>query len=756
MASNSNIHPPEYLYRDLVKESPVAHFSVGTDARIYLANRSAAELFGYPIEGLTGRPVFDLYANTTLGKEKAKKVFEKFRAGEDIKETEFEMCRLDGEILNVLLWVRHIPDNNGNVIASRGVVIDITHRKHEQELQLENLLDKFEDAVFIIDPSNDKIIRVNDKAASLLGYSKEELLTFPVSVIHPDEMDKLREFADQARDKHKAWTDKLTCRTKSGENIPTEMIASLIEIGDSTHVFFLVRDIRNKLLTTEQYRKLLMAVEQSPVTVMMTDKNGAIEYVNPKFEQLTGYSANEAIGKNPHILKSGNMPVEVYEDLWNTILAGKVWRGELQNKKKSGELYWEYATISPMIDNDGNITNIIAVKEDITQQKKLEEQLKHAQKMEAIGQLAGGIAHDFNNVLGIIRGSNHILTQKITEPKLKRFISMIESAVDRGTSITGRLLTFARKGESQFHNIDIAEIINEIKRTLEHTIEKSITIKIDIPSILPEVWGNRNDLYQMLVNLCINARDAIVDSANEDGGTISIRTSVVKPDYILEELHQEVPIDHVQISVTDTGKGIPEDLRQRLFEPYFTTKPAGKGTGLGLSIVYGMVKAHKGFIDVKSETGKGTTFTIYIPVSQIKEKNEMVKQEIADLKGEESILLVEDESDLRDIAFDILSRHGYRVHIAEDGMEAISIFTDLQDDIDLIILDLGLPVLSGIQVLRRIREKGTPIPIIVASGYVSPIMKQELLGLGVKTMIQKPYQTEKLLTSIREALKTWK
>ena len=756
MASNPNIRPPEDLYRDLVKESPVAHFSVGTDARIYLANRSAAELLGYPIEGLTGRPVFDLYANTTLGKEKAKKVFEKFRAGEDITETELEMCRLNGELLNVLLWVRHITDNNGNVIASRVVIVDITHRKHEQELQLENLLDKFEDAVFILDPSNDKIIRVNDKSVSLLGYSKEKLLTFPVSVIHPDEMDKLREFADQARDKHKAWTDKLTCRTKSGEDIPTEMIASLIDIGDSTHVFFLVRDIRHKLLTTEQYRKLLKAVEQSPVTVMMTDKNGTIEYVNPKFEMISGYSADEAIGKKPRILKSGNMPVEFYEDLWNTILAGKVWRGELHNKKKSGELYWEYATISPMIDNEGNITNFIAVKEDITQQKKLEEQLKHSQKMEAIGQLAGGIAHDFNNVLSIIRGSIHLLLQEITKQKLKKYISMIESAVVRGTSITGRLLTFARKEESLFKNIDVVEIINDIQRTLEHTIEKSIKLNVSLPASLPPVWGNRGDVYQMLINLCINARDAIIESDNTDSGTIAINASLLTPEEIFDKLHQEVPTDHIKIEITDTGKGINEEVKQRLFEPYFTTKQVGKGTGLGLSIVYGIVKSHNGYIDVESQVGTGTTFAIYLPVSQIKGKRETAKPKTDDLKGRETILLIEDVSELRDIAFEILSKHGYRIHTAEDGLDAISIFTELLNELDLIVLDLGLPVVSGRQVLRKIREKNSTIPVIVASGYINSSMNNLLLEYGVMSIIQKPYKSDELLTAIREALKAKK
>jgi len=756
MATNSNLRPPNDLYRDLVKESPVAHFSVGSDARIYLANHSAAELLGYPKEGLIGRPVFDLYASTPHGKEKAKKVFEKFRAGENIEETELEMCRLNGEIIKVLLWVRPIIDNNGNVIGSRGVVIDITHRKHDQELQLANLLNKFEDAVFIIDPSNDKIIHVNDKAVSMLGYSKEELLTLPVSVIHPDEIDNLREFADQARDKQKVWTDKLTCRTKDGVVVPTEMIASLIDIGESTYVFFLVRDVRKKLLTTEQYRKLLMAVEQSPVTVIMTDKNGIIEYVNPKFEQITGFSASETIGKNPRILKSGSMPVEVYRDLWHTILSGKTWRGELHNKKKSGELYWEYATISPMIDDDGNITNFIAVKEDITQQKTLEEQLKHAQKMDAIGQLAGGIAHDFNNILGVIRGSNHLLLQESTDPKLKRFISMIDRAIDRGTSITGRLLTFARKEESPFKNIDLVEIINDVQHTLEHTIEKSINLNINMPAFLPPVWGNRSDVYQMFINLCINARDAIVESDRTDCGTISINASLLPPEEIFDKLHQEVPTDHIKIAITDTGKGIPEELRERLFEPYFTTKQVGKGTGLGLSIVYGIVKSHHGYIDVESKVGTGTTFMIYLPVSQIKEKREPAKTKTTDLKGRETILLIEDESELREIAFEILSKHGYQIHTAEDGLEAISIFTDLHNDLDLIVLDLGLPVVSGRQVLRNIREKNSTIPIIVASGYVNPLMKNELLEFGVTTIIQQPYKSEELLTAIREALKARK
>jgi PAS domain S-box-containing protein len=753
MASDLKLRSPKDLYRDLVKESPVAQFSVDNTARIYIANRSAAELLGYPIEGLIGRPIFDLYADTPSGKEKAKNVFEKLRAGEEHIEVELEMCRLSGELLNVLLWVHPILDADANVIARRVVIIDISHRLCDQKLQLENLLNKFEDAVIILDPTNDKILHINDKVASLLGYSEEELLTLPVSVIYPAEMDTFHRFADKARKERKAWTDKLTCRTKNGKVIPIEITASLIDIGNSTLVFFLVKDIRNTLLTTEQYRKLLMAVEQSPASVIMTDKNGTIEYVNPKFEQITGYNADEVIGKNPRILKSGNIPKDIYEDLWQTILDGRVWRGELHNKKKGGELYWEYATISPMLDSDRNITNFIAVKEDITQQKKLEDQLKHAQKMEAIGQLAGGIAHDINNVLGIIRGSNHILTQEITDPKLKRFISMIENAVDRGASITGRLLIFARKEESLFQNIDIVEIINDVHQTLEHTIEHSIKFNINVPATLPPLWGNRGDIYQMLVNLCLNGRDAIIESDKTDGSAITIQASIVKPGHILEKLHQEVPLDHIELSISDTGKGMAGEIKQRLFEPYFTTKSAGKGTGLGLSIVYGIVKVHRGYIDVESEVEKGTTFTIYLPVSQVKERSETIIREIPGLEGRESILLIEDESELREIVIEVLSQHGYRIHTAEDGLDAISIFTELHDDLDLVVLDLGLPVVSGRQVLRKIREKNSTIPVIVASGYVNPSMKNELLGFGVTTMIQKPYKSDELLTSIREALK---
>lgn len=753
MNSISEIVPPEDLYRKLFHEAPVAYFSVGINGKIYLANRSAVQLLGYPPEGLVGTPVLNLYADTPRGKEKAKKVFERFRAGEEITETELEMCKLTGEIINILLWVRPILDPNGDVIASRGIVIDITHHKQQENRRIQNLLNKIEDAVFIIDPAEDKIINVNTNASTLLGYTTEELLSLPVSIIHPDEMDKLRSFAEKARKQDKAWTDKLTCRSKHGEIIPSEMIASEIEIHNKTYMFILVRDIRHQIQTKEQYRKLLTAIEQSPVTVVMTDKDGNIEYVNPKFEQLTGYRSEEVIGKNPRILKSGRQSVEFYKDLWNTILAGKEWRGELHNRKKNGELYWEYATISPMTDNAGNIINFIAVKEDITQQKILEEQLKQAQKMEAIGQLAGGIAHDFNNVLGIIRGSIYVISEQTDDPRLKKFIAMIESGVERGASITGRLLTFARKGESQFENIDIAEIIRDVNRTLEHTIEKSIKINIGLPSSLPPVWGNRSDIYQTLINLCINARDAIVESEKKEGGAITIQTSVVKPEEIHEKFQPDIQDDYVKINITDTGKGIPEDTRHRMFEPYFTTKPIGKGTGLGLSIAYGIVKSHKGYIDFESEVEKGTRFSIFLPVSQIKETRAAIKPKTTDLQGEEPILLVDDEPELRELAVDILSRQGYRVHTAEDGLDAISLFSELYNDIELIILDLELPIVSGIQLLRKIRRKDSRIPVIVASGYINPSMKDELFELGVTTIVQKPYKSDELLASIRNALK---
>ncbi|MGD0844322.1 MAG: PAS domain S-box protein, partial [Geobacteraceae bacterium] len=350
----------------------------------------------------------------------------------------------------------------------------------------------------------------------------------------------------------------------------------------------------------EELIKLSHAVEQSPVSIIITDLNGNIEFVNPKFSQITGYSPEEVIGRNPRILKSGETPPEDYQRLWAAVTSGKVWHGEFHNKRKNGKLFWESATISPVKNLQGTTTHYMAIKEDITESKRLEEQLLHAQKMEAVGTLAGGIAHDFNNILTAIMGYSSIL--KIRMPKgdpLLTNVTQIQAAAERAAGLTRSLLAFSRKQLIDTKVIDLNDVVNGIRNMLHRLIREDIELRIVPMEQGVLVLADVGQLEQVLLNLTTNACDAM-----EIGGSITITTGVADLEKELGDADCFVePGRYALLTFADTGAGMEEGTRQRIFDPFFTTKDIGKGTGLGLAICYGIIKQHGGYIECRSEPG---------------------------------------------------------------------------------------------------------------------------------------------------------
>ena len=369
------------------------------------------------------------------------------------------------------------------------------------------------------------------------------------------------------------------------------------------------REITEQKKSQADLSKLFQAIQQSPTSVVITDRNGTIEYVNPEFTNVTGYTLAEAIGQNPRILKSGHTPPEQYAELWNTISSGGVWRGEFLNKKKNGELFWELASIAPVKDGD-KITNFVAVKEDITHRKEMEEQLRQSQKMEALGQLTGGIAHDFNNLLAIIIGNLQLLNERLTiDPKVRAMLDDAIWSARRAGELTRRLLAFARRQPLKPDIIDLNEVIRDMTELLRRTLGAGIRIE---KSLAPDLWqsfADRGELERALVNLAVNSRDAM-----RSGGTLTLETRNALLDEDYAEQYEEVtPGEYVLVAVTDTGTGMPPEITERVFEPFFTTKEVGQGSGLGLSMVYGFVKQSGGHISIYSRVEQGTCVKIYLP-----------------------------------------------------------------------------------------------------------------------------------------------
>ena len=524
----------------------------------------------------------------------------------------------------------------------------------------------------------------------------------------------------------------------------------------------LVRSIRSTLalhslqqdqqVAEELVRKLSRAVEQSADTVLITNRSGVIEYVNPAFEALTGYSRDEACGKTPRILKSGEQDAETYQELWKTILAGNAYRGIMVNRKKNGELYYVEESICPVRDTDGQITHFIANGRDLTDRMRLEAQLLQAQKMDAIGRLAGGVAHDFNNLLTIITSYSELAMDAVPEGSaLESKIHEILLAARRAAELTRQLLAFSRKQPQALRVVELNPIIAGIAKTLPRLIGEDIEFTFLPGEGLGRVKVDALQIEQVLMNLAANARDAM-----PQGGHLRIETSkvVLDSEYINSKPAVIPPGPYALITVTDDGAGIPRENLPHIFEPFYTTKPAGKGTGLGLATVYGIIKQNKGFIWVYSERGAGTVFKIYLPCANaavFSAEEEVAKNETI-TRGSETLLLVEDEYAVRQATAEFLRLQGYQVIEAKDGLEALSVAARHPSKIDIIVSDVVMPNMSGGELAKALERVRPDARFLFVSGYAGKtVLDHRVVDLETN-FLQKPYTLRQLSAKIRAAL----
>ncbi len=504
----------------------------------------------------------------------------------------------------------------------------------------------------------------------------------------------------------------------------------------------------------ETLKKLSSAVEQTADNVFITDKYGVIEYVNQSFEKVSGYKKEEVVGGTPRILKSGKHGESFYEEMWKIILSGGAFRSEFINKTKSGELYYEEKTITPLKDSLGRITHFVSTGKDITEQKKLEEQLQQSQKMEAIGRLAGGIAHDFNNLLTVIISySDLLLLRSGINSKERGNIQQIKNAGERAAALTSQLLAFSRKQILQPKVLNLNAVIAEIGKMLKRLIGEDIEMIINLDPRLDFVKADPGQIEQVILNLSINSKDAM-----SKGGKLILETTNVYLDETYANRHKDTkPGKYVAITVSDTGYGMDEETMSHIFEPFFTTKEMGKGTGLGLATVYGIVKQSGGDISVYSEIDRGTTFKIYLP--GVEGESEELKPgvystEVDPPGGTETILIAEDEVIVRSILCEELSEKGYNVLEASDCDEAILICEKHSGPIHLMLTDVVMPKMSGPELAKRLKELHPDMKLLYISGYMDNTTNLNgVLEEGVP-FLQKPFTSDVLLRKVRDVLDT--
>jgi PAS domain S-box-containing protein len=512
------------------------------------------------------------------------------------------------------------------------------------------------------------------------------------------------------------------------------------------------QEINERRRAMEEAATLLAAIEQAEEIIVVTDTSRIIEYVNPAFERITGYSREEVVGNSIGMLRSYVHAQDVYREIADAIALGNSWHGRLIDRIKDGSPIELETTISPVRDSTGKVIGRISVQRDVTEQTHLEEQLRQAQKMEAVGKLAGGIAHDFNNLLTTILGYTDLVLEDPTlTGRTKENIGEIKNSAGRASSLTQQLLAYSRQQILQPRLINLNDVIKNLKNILTRLIGEDITLRVNLYSDLGAIEADPSQFEQVIMNLAINARDAM-----PNGGVLELSTGNIH----LEEAERPENLeassgDYVLLSVRDNGEGMSEKVKKNIFDPFFTTKKVGEGTGLGLSTVYGIVKQSGGQITVESVAGQGTVFKIYLPIAERERKKTQPREDASKLPpGRGVVLLVEDESSLRNLIAKILQSAGYSVTTAAGGKDALSKVTG-QDapQFDLLITDVIMPAMSGKELSERISVLRPGNKTLFISGYPDDrIAHHGVLEEGV-TFLQKPFSPTALIAKVQELLR---
>lgn len=499
-----------------------------------------------------------------------------------------------------------------------------------------------------------------------------------------------------------------------------------------------------------QLRLFSQVVENTQDGIIITDLKGEIIQVNPAFTVVTGYAKEEIIGKNPRVLQSGRQGSLFYRQMWETLKAEGHWQGKIWNRRKSGESYPELLSITTVLGVDDLPAYYVGIFSDISEQVSLEQQLQQAQKMESIGTLVGGIAHDFNNMLAGISG-NLFLLRKMAgeEERINRKLTDIEMLSKRAADMIQQLMAFSRKGVVQMQSMNLAVFVEQAVNLVRVGVPENINFSLAIEASDLVIDGDATQLQQVLMNLLNNARDAVMDVVRPE---ISMQVRRFEPDSRFLENHAGVARQsYALVTIADNGTGIAEDQLNQIFDPFYTTKEIGKGTGLGLSMVYGMMQSHSGIIEVDSKPGEGTSVKLYFPLRENQKVIESLSAFSTDFESAESvtILLADDEDELRRTVAEVLESFGYNVMQARDGLEAIDLFSEHHPRIDLLVLDVVMPHYGGPALAKMLHQISPRVPVLFATGYD----RSHVLGYSDSTrrdhVLTKPFDFNEMQRVIR-------
>jgi PAS domain S-box-containing protein len=639
--------------------------------------------------------------------------------------------------------------------AIAGSALESARLHTEVRIAEENYRSIFENAIegiFQTSPGGERFITANTAMARILGYdSPEELMSNATGI----GAESFSDPADHAKLMRMLETQNFLsdfeceCKRRDGSSVWVSF-----NIHPAGEAGATVRGYEGTMENiTERKRAAQRLLEQAALlditadAIFVRDMRHDIIYWNKGAEKTFGWSASDAMGKNADDLLGTHAPdsMKAYE----IILEKGEWTGEFHRKSKDGRELTIQARWTLVRDLAGKPRGILAVNTDVTEQRSIQQQLLRAQRLESVGTLAGGIAHDLNNILSPILMGIEGLSIQHSDESSRKILEIIKTATQRGANIVRQVLSFARGIEGEHAEVQLKHLIREMDELIKEAFPKTVEVRVQIPKDLLPVIGDATQLHQVLMNLCVNARDAM-----PEGGILTLSAENVELDETYARMHIEArPIRYVVLQVEDTGTGMAPGIVEKIFDPFFTTKEPGKGTGLGLSTAHSIVKSHGGFINVYSEVGKGSAFKVYIPAADqgALDRSEKVQEGIPMGEGE-LILIADDEAAVREITKQILEAYGYQVLLAKDGTEAVVHYAEKREEIRVVVTDMMMPFMDGAATIRALRKISPTVKIIATSGLATSGQAHEAAGLGVDSFLAKPYTAEALLGTLRKVL----
>ena len=731
----------EENFRRYFDDSPLGNRIVTMQGETIYVNRAFLDLFGFDsIEELNATPAEKRYTIASLAEHQTRR--DKRIRNENIpSEYEISILRKDGEIRHLKVFRKEVQWNGD--LQSHVIYEDITDRKRTEEalLREKNIVDAILDSapgmIYLYDDQT-RLVRWNKKHETMTGYGSEELYGMNVLDWFKGDEKSLSSVSDGLKNTSETGFGEAEAdlQRKDGTKIPMYFTACPLTMDGKPYFVGIGIDITERKRIDEERTLLSSVVEQAEDNVLITDERRTILYINPAFERSSGYCCEELKGQKLKKLRSEHHDEGFYHTTKKILDRGQVWMGVIINKGKNGTNFEIEGTISPIRNTSGEITHFVAVGRNMSRFRRLEKELQQAQKLDALGTLAGGIAHDFNNVLSAIMG--FIEMEALDAGAGSQACHRMEQALSaccRARDLIKQILAFSRQSNSQRRPIEMGPILEDAIKMLRATIPTTIDIRFALQDGESVILCDPTQLHQVIVNLSTNAAHAMRDT----GGILKISTDTVVFDDIKAAEHLDMrPGTYVRMVVGDTGHGMDRKTLDRIFEPFFTTKGPGEGAGIGLAVVHGIVRSHGGRIDAYSEPGKGSTFEIFFPVTEAA-VTPVDKPKAGLSTGNERILLVDDEEMLVAVITDMLKTLGYEVVSANGSLDALQLFQAQCDRFHLVITDLTMPEMTGMELAAELLRIRGDVPIILSTGFTSSEIREKAMCMGIREVMMKPY-----------------